>query len=88
MGRRLLYDPGQRYVYNLTLLDVAGGNAPALLLRIAPDFDTWKVSKCSSGQHRHRALNRNQRGTSIMTTRFLRWIIDALRNLGDHLPAI
>ncbi len=29
------------YVYNLTLLDVADGNAPAFLLWIAPDFDTW-----------------------------------------------
>jgi hypothetical protein len=33
------------YVYNLTLLDVADGNAPAFLLRIAPDFDAWQVEQ-------------------------------------------
>lgn len=43
VGFSTIQDSG--YVYNLTLLDVAGGNAPALLLRIAPDFDTWKVEQ-------------------------------------------
>ncbi len=31
------------YIYNLTLLDVTDGNAPAFLLRITPDFDAWHV---------------------------------------------
>jgi len=35
VGFSTIQDGG--YVYNLTLLDVAGGNAPAFLLRIAPD---------------------------------------------------
>jgi hypothetical protein len=33
------------HVYNLTLLDVADSDAPALLLRIAPDFDAWQVEQ-------------------------------------------
>lgn len=33
------------YIYNLTLLDVTDGNAPAFLLRIAPDFDAWHVEQ-------------------------------------------
>jgi hypothetical protein len=33
------------YVYNLTLLDVMAGDAPAFLLRIAPDFDAWQVKQ-------------------------------------------
>lgn len=33
------------YVYNLTLLDVSDGDAPAFLLKIAPDFDVWKVEQ-------------------------------------------
>jgi hypothetical protein len=33
------------YVYNLTLLDVSDGDAPAFLLKIAPNFDVWKVEQ-------------------------------------------
>jgi hypothetical protein len=33
------------YIYNLTLLDVTDGNAPAFLLKIAPGFDSWKVKQ-------------------------------------------
>jgi hypothetical protein len=33
------------YIYNLTLLDVTDGNAPAFLLRITPDFDAWHVEQ-------------------------------------------
>jgi hypothetical protein len=33
------------YIYNLTLLDVTDGNAPAFLLRITPDFDAWNVKQ-------------------------------------------
>jgi hypothetical protein len=33
------------YVYNLALLDVADGKAPAFLLRIAPNFDAWQVEQ-------------------------------------------
>ncbi len=33
------------YVYNLILLDVADGNAPAFLLRIVPGFDGWEVKQ-------------------------------------------
>lgn len=33
------------YVYNLTHLDVSDGDAPAFLLKIAPDFDAWKVEQ-------------------------------------------
>jgi hypothetical protein len=33
------------YIYNLTLLDVTDGNAPAFLLRITPDFDAWNVEQ-------------------------------------------
>jgi hypothetical protein len=33
------------YIYNLTLLDVTDENAPAFLLRIAPDFDAWQVEQ-------------------------------------------
>jgi len=40
-----MIETGGVYVYNLTLLDVTGGNAPAFLLRIAPDFDAWNVEQ-------------------------------------------
>jgi hypothetical protein len=33
------------YIYNLTLLDATDENAPAFLLRIAPDFDAWQVEQ-------------------------------------------
>lgn len=33
------------YIYNLTLLDVTDGNAPAFLLQITPDFDAWHVEQ-------------------------------------------
>jgi hypothetical protein len=33
------------YTYNLTLLDVTDGNAPAFLLRIAPDFGACQVEQ-------------------------------------------
>jgi hypothetical protein len=33
------------YIYNLTLLDVTDGKAPAFLLRITPDFDAWHVEQ-------------------------------------------
>jgi hypothetical protein len=33
------------YIYNLTLLDVTDGNAPAFLLRITPSFDAWHVEQ-------------------------------------------
>jgi hypothetical protein len=33
------------HIYNLTLLDVTDGNAPAFLLRITPDFDAWQVEQ-------------------------------------------
>jgi hypothetical protein len=33
------------YVYNLTLLDVTQGAAPAFLLRITPEFDGWRVGQ-------------------------------------------
>lgn len=33
------------YIYNVTLLDVVDGNAPAFLLRILPQFDAWDLEQ-------------------------------------------
>jgi hypothetical protein len=33
------------YVYNVTHLDITDGNAPALLVQVAKDFDTWTVKR-------------------------------------------
>jgi hypothetical protein len=34
-----------QYVYGVTLLDASEGDAPAWLVRIGKDFDTWEVSR-------------------------------------------
>lgn len=33
------------YIYGVTHLDVSGGDAPAFLVRISKDFDTWEVTR-------------------------------------------
>jgi hypothetical protein len=33
------------YIYNVTCLDITEGNAPAALVRIGKDFDTWTVKR-------------------------------------------
>ena len=38
-------DKDGSYIYGITLLDVSGGTAPTWGLRIAPDFETWYVSR-------------------------------------------
>jgi hypothetical protein len=37
-------DAGE-YVYGVTNLDLSEGNAPALLVRISPEFDAWQVTR-------------------------------------------
>jgi hypothetical protein len=34
-----------KYVYNVTCLDISDGSAPALLVHIGRDFDSWTVSR-------------------------------------------
>jgi hypothetical protein len=33
------------YVYNVTCLDISEGNAPAVLVHVGKDFDTWTVKR-------------------------------------------
>jgi hypothetical protein len=33
------------YIYNVTCLDISGGDAPAFHVRIGKDFDTWTVKR-------------------------------------------
>jgi hypothetical protein len=33
------------YVYNVTCLDINDGDAPALLVQVGRDFDSWTVSR-------------------------------------------
>lgn len=36
---------GSEYVYNVSCLDISEGNAPALLVRVGKEFDTWTVKR-------------------------------------------
>jgi hypothetical protein len=36
---------GGKYVYNVSLLDLSEGHAPAFLVRIGDNFDTWAVER-------------------------------------------
>jgi hypothetical protein len=36
-------DDTGHYIYNVTCLDISNGNAPAVLVRVAKDFDSWTV---------------------------------------------
>ncbi|QQO20235.1 hypothetical protein JJB98_10065 [Bradyrhizobium diazoefficiens] len=38
-------DQDGAYIYGVTLLDVANGDAPALLVRISSTFDAWEVTR-------------------------------------------
>ena len=33
------------YIYGVTCLDISEGDAPALLVRVGKDFDTWTVKR-------------------------------------------